>query len=127
MTESLDGTVFVIQTSDRKGGVKTLLDQFDLGEYSGSRVALKANYNSADPFPASTHIDTLEALVGRLKGAGVTELTLAERSGMGDTRRVLEKAGVFDLSDRLGFKVVVLDEVGREGLGQDQKGRDPLA
>jgi len=115
MTGNSAGKVFLIQTSDRKGGVNALLDQFDLGGYSDSEVALKANFNSADPFPASTHLDTLEALVKRLKRANVTHLTLAERSGMGNTRKALEKAGVFDLSEKLGFKVVVLDEVGKDG------------
>ena len=110
MTESGVGEVLLIKTSDRKDGIRSLLSQFDLNEYSGKSVALKANFNSADPFPASTHLDTLEGLVKGFKGAGVTDIILAERSGMGDTRRVLELMGVFDLSEKLGFRVVVLDE-----------------
>ncbi len=77
-------------------------------------MALKANYNSADPFPASTHIGTLRALVETLKGVGASEVTLAERSGMGDTHAVLEEMGVLELSRELGFKAVDLDEVGKE-------------
>jgi len=50
--------------------VPALLNKFDLGIYSGKQVALKANFNSADPFPASTHIDTLRAIVETLKGTG---------------------------------------------------------
>ncbi|MCP8323123.1 MAG: DUF362 domain-containing protein [Candidatus Methylarchaceae archaeon HK02M2] len=42
-------------------------------------------------------------------------LTLVERSGMGDTRKVLEQMGVFDLSEKQGFKVLVLDEADKEG------------
>jgi uncharacterized protein (DUF362 family) len=53
-------------------------------------VALKANFNSADPFPASTHLDTLRAIVQTLKNAGASGITLAERSGMGDTEQVLK-------------------------------------
>jgi uncharacterized protein (DUF362 family) len=49
-----------------------------------------------------------------LKAAGVNELTLAERSGMGDTEQVLEQMGVLGLSRELGFNVVVLDDVGKE-------------
>jgi uncharacterized protein (DUF362 family) len=49
--------------------VSTLLKQFNLQDYSGKYVALKANYNSADPFPASTHIDTISAIVENLKAA----------------------------------------------------------
>ena len=102
--------VFLVRTSDRDLGIRSLLQQFDLHDYSGKRIAIKANYNSADPFPASTHLKTLETLVTSLKKAGVSKLTLAERSGMGDTRRVLEQCGVFSLSKRLGFEVKVLDE-----------------
>lgn len=64
------GEVFVLKTTDRKAGVPALLNKFGLDDYSGKQVALKANFNSADPFPASTHIDTLRALVETLKGAG---------------------------------------------------------
>ena len=86
------------------------MDHFNLNEFSGSNVALKANFNSPDPFPASTHIDTLYAIIQKLNEANIAGLTLAERSGMGDTRSVLEEMGVFELSDKLGFEVVVLDE-----------------
>jgi len=109
------GEVFLLKTSDRNAGVGILLCQLDLTQYSGKKVALKANFNSADPFPASTHLDTLKNLVEILKEAGVTELTLAERSGMGNTTQVLERMGVTALSEELGFKVVVLDDLGKEG------------
>jgi uncharacterized protein (DUF362 family) len=109
------GEVFVLKTADRAAGVSALLKKFDLAGFSGKQVALKANFNSADPFPASTHLDTLRALVENLKGTGAGGVTLAERSGMGDTAEVLEKMGVLALSRELGFKAVVLDEVGKEG------------
>lgn len=114
MTQDKAGKVFLIKTSNRPAGIQSLLDQFDMDEYSGKSVALKANYNSADPFPASTHPDALEALMMRLKDAGTSDLVLAERSGMGDTRTVLQQMGVFDLSERLGFRIEVLDEVDKE-------------
>lgn len=114
-TKAGTAKVFVIRTSDRSFGVKSLLSRFNLNEFHGKTVALKANFNSADPFPATTHIDTLEKLVIGLKEAGVSDLTLAERSGMGNTRRVLERVGVFSLSEKLDFKVIVLDEMDREG------------
>jgi uncharacterized protein (DUF362 family) len=105
------GDVFVLKTSDRAVGVKKLLSRFGLDEFAGKRVALKANFNSADPFPASTHPDTLRAIVEVLKSAGVGGVTLAERSGMGTTRRVLDEMGVFDLSEKVGFDVVVIDDL----------------
>ncbi|MFB3889957.1 MAG: DUF362 domain-containing protein [Candidatus Bathyarchaeia archaeon] len=106
--------VFLVRTSDRNAGVRRLLSRFSLGDFAGKRVALKANFNSADPFPASTHLDTLKAIVDVLKESGAAEITLAERSGMGNTRQVLERMGVLEQSKKLGFNVVVLDEVAKE-------------
>jgi uncharacterized protein (DUF362 family) len=115
--------VFVVKSSDRNWGVKSLLGRFDLKSFSGKQVALKANFNSADPFPASTHLDTLQAIVEALKEAGASDITLAERSGMGDTRSVLEKMGVLKLSEQLGFNIVVLDELAKAGwLKIDREG-----
>jgi uncharacterized protein (DUF362 family) len=113
MANSL-GEVFILKTADRITGIPTILNKIGLADYSDKRVALKANFNSADPFPASTHIDTLRVLVETLKTAGASRVTLAERSGMGDTREVLEKMGVLGLSEELGFDAVVLNEVEKE-------------
>jgi uncharacterized protein (DUF362 family) len=115
--------VFVLKTTNRTQGVKKLFKHVGLNDYAGKKVALKANYNSADPFPASTHPDTLQGIVEVLKNAGAAGVTLAERSGMGVTRRVLEEMKVFELGEKLGFEVVVSDElrkaewvrIGREG------------
>ncbi len=105
-----ESDVLLVKTTDRNEGIKKLLDKFDLKDFNQKKVAIKANYNSADPFPASTHIQTLRSLVENLQEAGSSSLVLAERSGMGDTRRVLEKMGVSDLSNKLGFETIVLDE-----------------
>ena len=114
--------VFLLKTTDRKTGILALLSKFDLSDYSGKKVALKANFNSADPFPASTHIDTLRALIENLKTAEPEQITMAERSGMGDTREVLEQMGVLGLSKELGFKAVILDEVSKEDWVKFERG-----
>ena len=110
MEQTERSKVFLVSASKRSEGINRLLEEFDLG--SGGSIALKANYNSDDPFPATTHIDTLRSLVEGLKTAGSFKITMAERSGMGVTGEVLKNRGVFDLSERLGFKVVDLDLVG---------------
>jgi uncharacterized protein (DUF362 family) len=115
------GEVFVLKTSDRTS-IPLLLEQFDLQAFSGKTVALKANYNSADPFPASTHIDTLRAIVTSLKAADTQKITLAERSGMGDTAEVLEHMGVLALSEELGFETVVLDDLPKDGWQKVNRG-----
>ncbi len=108
------GEVFILKTANRATGIPALLNKFDLDDFSGKQVALKANFNSADPFPASTHLDTLRAIVEALKNAGASGITLAERSGMGDTEQVLEQMGVLRLSRELGFNAVVLDNVSKD-------------
>ena len=105
--------VFILKTSDRAVGIRKLLSQFGLEGYSDKSVALKANFNSADPFPASTHPDTLRAIVEVLKEAKVGGMTLTERSGMGVTKRVLEEMGVFELAEKLGFDAIVADDLAK--------------
>ena len=99
MDQTERSKVFLISASKRAEGIKRLLEEFDLG--SGGSVALKANFNSDDTFPATTHIDTLRYLVGGLKTSGSFEITMAERSGMGVTGEVLKNHGVLDLTEQL--------------------------
>jgi len=77
----------------------------------GDRVLLKANFNSDDPFPASTDLDFLAAVVGLLREAGIADLTLGERSGWPwmPTAKVLEGLGVFQAARDLDLPVVDFD------------------
>jgi uncharacterized protein (DUF362 family) len=92
--------VLLADASDREKGVQGLLEEFDLD--TEGTVALKANYNSDDPFPASTHLETLRGLVEFLK-QNSRNLIMAERSGMDNTWSVLKNRCVLDLSRRVGF------------------------
>ncbi|HUL62001.1 MAG TPA: DUF362 domain-containing protein [Methanocella sp.] len=103
--------VYVIKTTDREAGVRRLLEHYLPGDFKGRTVAVKANFNSPDPFPASTHLDTLSALADVLKENGAASVTLAERSGMGNTADVLREMGVTALAARKGFDVVVLNDL----------------
>ncbi len=105
--------VFITGGKNRDAAIRDLLGAFDLSSFSGTSVAIKANFNSADPFPASTHPDTLGSICRVMTDKKPSRITLAERSGMGDTREVLEWAGVFDMARELGFSVAVLDELDR--------------
>ncbi len=104
--------VLLADASDRVKGVQKLLEEFDL--HTEGTIALKANYNSDDPFPATTHLEILMALVEHMKKDS-RSLILAERSGMGNTSRVLRNRGVLDLSRKLGFRLLDLDSLGPEG------------
>jgi uncharacterized protein (DUF362 family) len=81
----------------------------------GQTVFLKPNFNSGDPPPGSTHSDTLRSLVLRLQALGAEQITIGDRSGMGDTRAVMEEKGVFELAEELGCRTVVFDELDAAG------------
>jgi uncharacterized protein (DUF362 family) len=104
-------TIALVKTMDRVWGVQRSIDLLGLNPVRGNRVLLKPNYNSADAAPASTHPDILRALVMEMNEMGARSITVGERSGMGDTRAVLEQTGVFTLADELGFDTVVFDEL----------------
>lgn len=104
--------VLLADASDRVKGMQKLLDEFDL--HTDGTVALKANYNSDDPFPATTHPETLRVLAEHLE-KNSHNLIMAERSGMGITSSVLKNRGILDLSQRLGFVLLDLDSLGPDG------------
>lgn len=103
--------VAFVRTHDRAEGVRCALDLLGVNPVRGKRLFLKANYNSADPTPGSTHPEALAALVGWLRANGAEGITLGDRSGMGATRRVLRARGVFDLAAEMGFDTLVFDEL----------------
>lgn len=115
--------VALVSTKDRGEGVRQALSLLTLNTVRGRDVVLKPNFNSADPAPGSTHNDTLRSLVLALQQMGASHITLAERSGPGDsTRTVMEKKGVFQLARELGFDILNLEEMGPEGWSKIEPG-----
>ena len=103
--------VVLVKAEDRREGVPRALRLLGVDGFGQKHVVVKPNFNSADPFPGSTHPETLAALVQWLGGAGAGRITVADRSGMGNSREVMEAKGVFAQGRKLGFPCVVLDEV----------------
>ncbi|WP_231856529.1 DUF362 domain-containing protein [Pseudodesulfovibrio piezophilus] len=101
--------VVLIKTENRRQGIEQAMAEFDLSSYAGKKIALKANYNSSDPFPASTHPEALQTVLEVLGNASCGPIVLAERSGMGTTRAVLEDLGVFRICEEHGVEVVVME------------------
>ena len=113
MTRSGKAEIYIAGASDRRSGVERVLAELDLSGFSGASVAIKANYNSAAPPPVSTHIDTLNAICSAILEQKSAGLTLGERSGMGNTRTVLNEMGVTALSRERSFALIVLDKLER--------------
>lgn len=107
--------VYLVHPDTREEGIRRLCGEIGMSTFKGAQTVLKANFNSADPFPASTHPDTLRGLAERLQDAGAGKITLIERSGMGNTRAVLEKTGVFSVAEEKGFSIQILDDLGPDG------------
>jgi uncharacterized protein (DUF362 family) len=105
-------TVSLLKTDDRGRGVRKAVELLDTAEwpFGGAHVVLKPNFNSDDPFPGSTHNDTLRALVGLLRELGASRITIADRSGMSwVTEEVLAKKGIPQLAEELGVGFVATD------------------
>ena len=77
----------------------------------GDRVLLKPNFNSQDPYPGSTDLAFLRAVVELLLEAGA-KVTIGESSGgiWRPTRKVFRKVGMFELARDLGVELVAFDD-----------------
>lgn len=106
--------VAVVKTNNRADGTARAIALLGVNPARGERVLLKPNFNSADPAPGSTHNDVLRAMVRALEDMGAKSITVGDRSGMGDTRRVMEQKGIFTLAEELGFAAVAFDDLTEE-------------
>ena len=103
--------VALIKTASRETGVKQAIDVLGVNPAKGKRVLLKPNFNTADPFPASTHNDTLRALILKLRDMGATAITVGERSGPPDTADVIKEMGVDTLLKEMGVGLINFEEL----------------
>ena len=106
--------VAFVKTADRADGVRRALALLGTNPVEGKTVLLKPNFNSADPAPGSTHNDVLRTLVEALWEWGARSITVADRSGMADTRWVMQEKDIFRMAEELNFTALVLDELGAE-------------
>lgn len=113
-TELPAGRVVLIRTDDRVEGIRRALNVLEADSVRGRALFVKPNFNSADAFPGSTHPDTLLTLGRALQGMGAEHITVGDRSGMGNTRAVMQGKGVFAMADELGWSTLVFDELGAE-------------
>lgn len=107
--------VSLIKTSDRGTGIRRALELLGINPVKGKDVLLKPNFNTADPFPASTHNDTLTHLILKMKDMGAGSVTIGERSGPPHTADVMREKGVYDIAEKLGVKLINFEELPPEG------------
>ena len=81
----------VSEAAEAVGGFKKFVK-------AGDVVLLKPNFNTADPFPASTDPEFLKAIVELVYDCGAKLVMIGESSTYTlNTRKVMEKLGIFDL------------------------------
>jgi uncharacterized protein (DUF362 family) len=77
----------------------------------GSRVLVKPNFNSPDPFPAATDLVFLQAVIELIQESGA-RVTIGESSGgvWRPTRKVFNELGVTDLARRLSVELIAFED-----------------
>jgi len=103
--------VALVRTTDRATGIKQAIDLLGINPFTGRDVLLKPNFNTADPFPGSTHNDTLTNLILQLKAMGATRITIGERSGPPETADVMKDKGIYDLCKKLGVGLIDFEKL----------------
>ncbi|MFW9968310.1 MAG: DUF362 domain-containing protein [Candidatus Thorarchaeota archaeon] len=106
--------VAVISTKDRVYGVNRSLELLGINPAKGKNVILKPNFNTADPPPASTSMETLKQLIIKIKMMGANSITIAERCGPANTEEAFKKKGLYELADELDFSIVNISALPRE-------------
>jgi uncharacterized protein (DUF362 family) len=103
-----------VKSDDRAGGVRRALDLLGAGDFQGKRILIKPNYNTAHPAPGSTDNDVLVPAVQWLRARGGERLEVWDRSGMGDTRAVMQQKGLAGLARDYDFEYFAFDDLGSD-------------
>ena len=107
--------VVLVKTEDRSEGLQRALSILEAHDFHGKRVLVKPNLNSSHAAPGSTHNDVLTTMIQWIEQNGSEYITVGDRSGMENTRRVMDKKGLPAMGDELGFDLIAFDELDVEG------------
>jgi len=119
-SEARGSKISFVKAQTRQDGVHRAVNLLKPNGLSGSRVLVKPNLNTADPSPASTHPDTLRAVMEAVKDSGATQITLGERSGFGGqgrqtARQIMATLGVHEMAKEMGFETLDFDDLDIDG------------
>lgn len=115
LTKNKKTKLALVKTRDRATGIRRAIDLLQVNPVQGQDVLLKPNFNTADPFPASTHNDTLIHLILQIKKMGSKSITIGERCGPPETADVLQKKGIYDLCKTHGVDLINFEELPTSG------------
>ena len=103
--------VSLVNTSDRESGIEKAIELLGINPVKGKNVLLKPNFNTADPFPGSTHNETLTSLILNIKRMEAKSITIGERSGPPDTADVLKDKGIYDICKKLDVGLINFEDL----------------
>jgi len=106
--------IAVVSTDNRVFGVDKTLELLDINPVRDKNVIFKPNFNTADPPPASSSMETIKQFIVKIKEMGSKSITVAERSGPAKTSETFEKKGLYELAKELDFKIIDLTEISEE-------------
>ena len=106
--------IVVISTQDRVYGVNKSLELLNINPVKNKRVIFKPNFNTADPPPASSSMETVKQILIRLKEMAAKSITVAERCGPADTAETFKTKGLNKLAKELDFEIVDLSTAPKE-------------
>jgi len=106
--------VFIALDPDRGSGTRKVVTALGMPELKEKSVLVKPNFNTADPPPGSTHLDTLRTMIDLIMAQSPARVVVADRSGPAKTSKVFQEKGVFALSERMGFDCLVFDDMPKD-------------
>jgi len=100
LEESIESTVSII------GGFEKIIDV-------GDTILLKPNFNTADPPPASSDVESSRAVIKLLYKYGAEKVILGESSTLlASTKKVMEKIGATKVAKEEGAEIAIFGDMG---------------
>lgn len=109
-----DGKVVLTVDPERARATRKVVEAMGMPALEGKKVLLKPNFNTADPAPGSTHMDTLRTVAELVMAAKPAKVSIGDRSGPAKTAKVFEEKGVFELGRELGIECLVFDAMPKD-------------
>jgi len=106
----------IVKSENRLDAMKRSIELLGINPVKGKKVVLKPNFNTADPYPGSTHPETLRGLIEQLNEMGAAGITIAERSGPVNSEHVMKELGVFEFVEKYRLEIVNIDEMLAEDM-----------
>ncbi len=103
--------VSLAKSNQRHEAMRRSIELLNFNPVREKEVVLKPNFNTADPYPGSTHLESLKEMVVYLREMGAKKITIGERSGPVDSAEVIETLGVNRMAEELGVEVVNFDQL----------------